>query len=394
MVSLSAVTLVPVTARARGSRKKTSGTQGCVTSASSSLQGRRRIETVVRRRPMFLIVVGREGGGTVRPRYLCFTGSCNDESIEDTRADEDEDGRLFQDDEKHRHYDPLMAGVAPGTKYPSAKNIPSARRRVQTRLGVTRSPFIEPIGATRENHYQCRLLLGLAWFCPAAPRVEAGEQGQQHTEWTFVWEPPPPEVLGGVKLEPEIMTLSAKCTVSFEEKCYEIESKLCSAELDAICPCCEGLIGGHCDSCRFAVGFHRCSSRRRDCGDRMMWKKGTLHLGKLDVQRTLFNLHRKMVPTESLHETAQRYVAGGGMTSEEAYNIMRAIEQERGQLRITGNEPASSGDPGGSGEPGVISPKMSPQELAAELNEREVMMRSGGDGMLDTDQWRSRGING
>ena len=124
-----------------------------------------------------------------------------------------------------------------------------------------------------------------------------------------------------------------------------------------------------------------------------MWKKGTLHLGKLDVQRTLFNLHRKMVPTESLHETAQRYVAGGGMTSEEAYNIMRAIEQERGQLRITGNEPASSGDPGGLGEPRVISPKMSPQELAAELNEREVMMRSGGGGMLDTDQWRSRGIS-
>ena len=120
----------------------------------------------------------------------------------------------------------------------------------------------------------------------------------------------------------------------------------------------------------------------------MKWKKGTLHLGKLDVQRALFNLHRKMVPTERLHETAQRYVAGGSMTNEEAHNIMRAIEQERGQLRITGGAPSSSGGPEGLGGPGIVSPKMSPQELAAELNEREVMMRSDGDGVLDTDRWR------
>ena len=185
------------------------------------------------------------------------------------------------------------------------------------------------------------------------------------------------------------MTLSANCNVSFEEKCYEIESKLCSAELDAICPCCEGLVGGHCDSCRYAVGFHRCSSRGRGCEHTMKWKKGTLHLGKLDVQRTLFNLHRKMVPTERLRETAQRYVAGGGMTSEEAHNIMRAIEQERGQLRIVGSAPSSSGDTVCVGEPGVISPKMGPQELAAELKEREGMMRCGGDGIPVTDQWRS-----
>ena len=119
----------------------------------------------------------------------------------------------------------------------------------------------------------------------------------------------------------------------------------------------------------------------------MKWKKGTLHQGKLDLQRTLFNLHRKMVPTERLHETAQRYVAVGGVPDEEAHNIMRAIEQERGQLRITGDAPSSSGGPAVLGGPGVVSPKMSPQELAAELNEREVLMRSGGDGALDTDQW-------
>ena len=122
----------------------------------------------------------------------------------------------------------------------------------------------------------------------------------------------------------------------------------------------------------------------------MKWKKGTLHQGTLDLQRTLFNLHRKMVPTERLQETAQRYVAGGGMTNEAAHNIMRAIEQERGQQRITGDVSSSSGGPEVLGGPGVVSPKLSPQELAAELNEREAMMRSGGDGVLDTDQWRPK----
>ena len=129
---------------------------------------------------------GGRGGGkgehaSLSARYFCLTGSYDEESIEDTRADEEEDGCLVGDDPSHVHHDPLMASVTAGTKYPSAKNIPSARRRQQTRLGVTRSPFIEPIGATRENHYQCRLLLGLSWFCPTGPagwdgRAAAGER--------------------------------------------------------------------------------------------------------------------------------------------------------------------------------------------------------------------------
>ena len=205
-----------------------------------------------------------------------------------------------------------------------------------------------------------------------------------------MWEPPPPEALGGTRLETEIMTLGASALVSFEVRCCDIEAKICSADPDVICRCCEGKLGGEiCDSCQHAVGFHRCCSRECDWGDALKWKQGTLYMGRLDAQRALFNLHRKLVPTDSLHATAQRYVDGKHMTSDEAARIMRAIEQQRGQLRITGDASSSSGDPGGVEGSSVVSPKMSLQEMAAELRKREEMMRSGGDGAAGTDQWRA-----
>ena len=183
------------------------------------------------------------------------------------------------------------------------------------------------------------------------------------------------------------MTLSSDGGVSFEERCCAIERKLCSPELDAICPCCEGKVGGPCHSCRHAIGFHRCCGRDHDWGDTLKWKKGTLYRGKLDAQRTLFNLHRKLLSTERLHETAKRYVEGGYMTGDEATKIMRAIEQERGQCRITGDASSSSGVPTGLEVSGAVSAKMTMQEMTVELSKREEMMRSGGDGVGETDQW-------
>ena len=138
------------------------------------------------------------------------------------------------------------------------------------------------------------------------------------------------------------------------------------------------------------MGFHRCS-RACGCGEALKWKQGTLYIGRLDAQRALFNLHRKLVPTEKLHTTAQRYVSDKYLTSDEAVRIMKAIEQERGQLRITGSASSSSGDSAGVEGANVLSPKMSPREMAAELSRREGMMRSGADRGVDTDQWRARG---
>ena len=87
--------------------------------------------------------------GTRHPRanlrYFLFVAANVDETTEDTRFDEDEDETRSYDDSTHRHYDPVMETVAPGTKYLSSKSIPSARRRQHNRLAVSRTPFIQPV---------------------------------------------------------------------------------------------------------------------------------------------------------------------------------------------------------------------------------------------------------
>ena len=85
-------------------------------------------------------------------RYFCFAGDCNEAILEDTLEDDEGDAVLANVDKTHQNYDPPTELVAAGSTYPSAKDVPTARRRKQAQLGVTRSPFIEPIGELRENH--------------------------------------------------------------------------------------------------------------------------------------------------------------------------------------------------------------------------------------------------
>ena len=316
-----------------------------------------------------------------------LAGVAADETIEDTRPDEDETLEAH-DDETHRNFDTWVQHVTPGTKFPSAKNVPSARRRQHHRLAVSRTPLIAPVGASRESHYESRLILAFPWFCSESPAVTLSESGQNVIEWTLWAQMPPPEDLGGVKLDPVKLVLSDKSGVSFEERCSALECMMCSPELDIICQCCQGDIGGHCPSCRHAVGLHRCYNRERAWGDLLKWKKGTLFLGPtLDPQRNIFNLHRKGVPTDALQNTCQNYVENGYMTSEVARRILQVIEQERGTLRLTGEACSSADTPAGLDAP-AISPKMSVREMEAELSKREALMRAG-DGPGETDQWRS-----
>ena len=60
----------------------------------------------------------------------------------------------------HRHFDRFCEGTLPGTKFPSrAQGLEVLQRRRQARLGVSRLPFLEPLGAMREPFYEQKLML-------------------------------------------------------------------------------------------------------------------------------------------------------------------------------------------------------------------------------------------
>ena len=59
------------------------------------------------------------------------------------------------------NYDEYLESVPCGTHYPAnQKGVPDCKRRSNDRLGCTRVPFIEPIGASRERFYEQKLALG------------------------------------------------------------------------------------------------------------------------------------------------------------------------------------------------------------------------------------------
>ena len=188
-----------------------------------------------------------------------------------TTEDTIEDEVPFADDPFHKNWDEYVSGVPPGTHYASSqKGVPGCKRRPNERLGCSRNPFIEPIGQTRERFYEIKATLGLSWYCPEKPVVEADGS----TTWTFQWDPPP-----GVAVEGETLVLGKNNPVSFEETCNRLENRFCQPEL--VCDCCAlDAVESVCRSCRHSVGFHRCEKRAG-----MVWRKGSLHAGVLDIQR-------------------------------------------------------------------------------------------------------------
>ena len=60
----------------------------------------------------------------------------------------------------HRHFDRFCEGTLPGTKFPSrAQGLEVLQRRRQARRGVSRLPFLEPLGSMREPFYEQKLML-------------------------------------------------------------------------------------------------------------------------------------------------------------------------------------------------------------------------------------------
>ena len=131
-------------------------------------------------------------------------------------------------------------------------------------------------------------LLSLPWFCPAAPTKHADGS----VEWLFVCQMPREEV-GGASLEPIELRIAPGLALSFEQTCADVEREICRHN-GLVCSCCaQESQDSCCRSCRFAVGFHHCEDRPH-----LVWRKGTLYGGALDIQRVLFNLHRKGLPTD------------------------------------------------------------------------------------------------
>ena len=117
----------------------------------------------------------------------------------------------------------------------------------------------------------------------------------------------------------------------------------------------------------------------------LLWCKGTLHAGVLDVQRVLYGLHRKGVPMAHLKDRAEEYIQASLIPREQADTMIRCIEQERGQTRVA-NEAGDAPDEPAA--PPSLSSKMSPEQMRAELHDREVKLQAGGVAGHSTDQWR------
>ena len=104
-------------------------------------------------------------------------------------------------------------------------------------MGVSRLPFIEPIGESREAFFEQKLVLALPWYASEMPSVVNNAAGTPCTQYTFRWDPPDEEALGGKQLRPEVLELGRE-DVSFEMLCNRLENDFCDAELGLVCVCC------------------------------------------------------------------------------------------------------------------------------------------------------------
>ena len=107
-----------------------------------------------------------------------------------------------------------------------------------------------------------------------------------------------------------------------------------------------------------------------------------MHAGDVDIERVMFNLHRKRLPVEVLRRKADAYVEEGLLSLEKANTVMSVIEQERSIAR-TINEISDDEAPA---ERDAMTTRLSHAEMAAELHRREELLKAGSAGI--TDQWR------
>ena len=204
------------------------------------------------------------------------------------------------DDSCHRHYDPAASALAHGDAVQCGLRRRGVRtkgavRRSNADLCVCRTPFFEPLGATRESYYEQKLLLALPWNCVDRPKQRTDAAGLTHTTWLFqTTAPDTPEHLQTIEITDGMLSDNE----TFEQLCKAYET----AYEEYVCECCLGMEphGGDalqeacpCPYCLHAVGWHQC-----DKYSRPYWREGSLYAGKLDVTSTLWTLARRLVPLE------------------------------------------------------------------------------------------------
>ena len=116
------------------------------------------------------------------------------------------------------------------------------------------------------------------------------------------------------------------------------------------------------------------------------WRRTILFGGQLDVQRTIFNLHRRLFPTDVIKSKAQEYIDAGLISERMANAMVRTIEAERGSESVA-NEHYVGSDVEGEGDAAPLA-KLNARQLHDLLQKREQQMREGGPDGEMTDQWR------
>ncbi len=264
----------------------------------------------------------------LRIEQVCYYTAAAADAEQETHENTVPEPETSAVDRTHKNYDAFMETVKEGTVFKSSgPGLESVRRRKQSRLGVSRTGFIAPLGESREEYYEQKLLLTLPWFCSTCPVKNADGDA----EWRFVWEPPASACVGDETLPRKELLLTDKAKVSFEHLCQSYEQEICS-KTDIICGCCEAETSV-CKSCRHSVGFHTCEK-----DPELKWRKQSLFGGRLDCERCLWNLHRKRVPIDVIRNKAREFSGRDLLTEAQVLKMITAIEQERNIERVSNSD--------------------------------------------------------
>ena len=111
---------------------------------------------------------------------------------------------------------------------------------------------------------------------------------------------------------------------------------------------------------------------------RLYFRAPRLHAGTLDVQRVLFNLHRKLLPTAVLKQRAQEYVNSNLLTQDLAERVVRVIESERaGDSTYINDVQGAVAEPVVAGAESNLTTRLSDEQMRTLLEQRVAMMQRG-----------------